>query len=60
MPDAPVIFYLLEYAILKVGIHIGCISEDKRNAINCCLEFLLYTLAEMLNEFMIGFRNLRI
>ena len=42
------------YAILKVGIHMGRIIT------NCTLEFLLYAQTEMLNVFVIGFRNLRV
>jgi len=57
--------YLLEYFILKASIlKAGTLDVFRgrleKNVTNCWLEFLLYTLIKMLNEFTIGFRNLRI
>jgi len=57
------LFYLLEYAILKAEIHIEGILQKIREMRPiadqnfCCTKLCL---TEMLNKFMIGFHNLRI
>jgi len=45
---------------MKARIHIGRISQKIREMRPIADQNFLYTLTEMLNKFMIGFRNLRI